>query len=407
MRRAAEADVGAAIASRPRPPVLALIAISALSPFAINAILPSLPAMEIAFDAEYGRVQLTVSLFLAAVALSQIAIGPISDRFGRRPVLIVGFSIFTVACLGSPFAASIDELIGWRILQGAAGCVGIVMGRTIVRDLFERRRAASMIGYVTMGFAVAPMVAPLVGGLLQEAFGWQAIFWFMAALGAGCLAVVWRFIPETNSRPAAGLSFGALARDFGRLGRSADFLLFTASGSLSSGVFYAFLGGMPYVAERVLGLGPATYGLWFGLIPIGYACGNFLSGRFTERLGLARMILLGSAVGVLAPMSPFLLFALGYSGPATLFLPIVAAVLANGMVLPSAISGALSVKPEIAGTAAGLSGATQVGSGAAVAALAGAAIAGSDSPTPMLLIMAASAVAALVAAIGIWRRSGR
>jgi DHA1 family bicyclomycin/chloramphenicol resistance-like MFS transporter len=278
------------------------------------------------------------------------------------------------------------------------------MGRAIVRDLFERRQAASMIGYITMGYAVAPMVAPLIGGLFQEAFGWQAIFWFMAALGGGCFAVAWRFIPETNRSPSERLNFSALWRDFTSLVRDADFLLFTASGSLSSGLFFAFLGGMPYVAERVLGLEPATYGLWFGLIPMGYASGNFLSGRFTERLGLVRMILAGSALGVLASLIPFVLLALGMHGPAALFLPIVIAVLANGLVLPSSIAGALSVKPEIAGAAAGLSGAAQVGVGAIVTALAGAAVAGGATATPMLLIMVASALLGLLTAIVIRAR---
>jgi DHA1 family bicyclomycin/chloramphenicol resistance-like MFS transporter len=250
------------------------------------------------------------------------------------------------------------------------------------------------------------MVAPFLGGLLQEAFGWQAIFWFMAALGLGCLAVVFKSIPETNAYPSAQLSFRALRSDFVRLAASADFLLFTAAGSLASGIFFAFLGGMPYVAERILGLEPATYGLWFGLIPIGYAAGNFLSGRFTERFGIARMILAGSLLGLAASLLPFGLLALGLGGPATLFVPILIGGLANGLALPSSIAGALSVNPEIAGTAAGLSGAAQVGAGALLAALTGAAIAGASTPTPMLLIMVASAGAAVVAALAI-RRRGR
>jgi DHA1 family bicyclomycin/chloramphenicol resistance-like MFS transporter len=399
--------VSRSIESGHRPPVLALIAVSALSPFAINVILPSLPAMEVAFVAGYSRVQLTVSLYLAAVALSQVVIGPISDRLGRRPVLLVGFGIFALASAASPFSPAVEALIGWRIVQGASACVGIVMGRAIVRDLFERRQAASMIGYITMGYATAPMVAPLIGGLFQEAFGWQAIFWFMAALGGGCFAVAWRFIPETNRSPSERLNIGALRGDFVGLVRDTDFLLFTASGSLSSGLFFAFLGGMPYVAERVLGLEPATYGLWFGLIPIGYASGNFLSGRFTERIGLVRMILGGSVLGVLASLIPFLLMALGVHGPSALFLPIVVAVLANGLVLPSSIAGALSVKPEIAGTAAGLSGAAQVGVGAIVTALAGAAVAGGTTAIPMLLIMVASAALGLLTAIVIRARRRR
>jgi DHA1 family bicyclomycin/chloramphenicol resistance-like MFS transporter len=397
------------IAGRPvrRPPVLALVAVSAMSPFAINAILPSLPAIEQAFDADYGRVQLVLSLFLASVAVSQIFIGPLSDRFGRRPVLHVGFALFVMSCLAAPFAATIEQLVAIRVVQGATGCVGIVLGRAIVRDLFDRRQAASMLGYVTMGLAMAPMVAPSIGGILQELFNWQAIFWCMAGLGALCLIVTWRYIPETNLRPVDRLSFGSLFRNFALLLRDRDFLLFSACASLSSGVFFAFLGGAPYVSERLLELSPSTYGLWFACVAIGYALGNFLAGRFTEHFGIARMILAGSALAVIATLLPPLLFALGLAGPASLFLPMMLTGLANGLSLPSAISGAVSVRPEIAGAASGLSGAAQIGMGAVLSALAGAVLAGSRSAMPMFALMAAAGLLALIVAVAIHHRHRR
>ena len=243
--------------------MLALVAVSALSPFAINSVVPSMPAIEHAFNTDYGRVQLILSMFLASIAISQIVIGPLSDRFGRRPVLLVGFALFVAACVASPFAPSIESLIAIRVLQGATGCVGIVLGRAIVRDLFDRRQAASMLGYVTMGLAIAPMVAPLIGGLSQEIFGWKAIFWFMALLGVGCLAITWSTFRRRTCKPTPRLSFATMFRDFRELLGDTDFLLFTASTSLTTGVFFAFLGGAPYVAERLLGLSPAVYGLWF------------------------------------------------------------------------------------------------------------------------------------------------
>jgi DHA1 family bicyclomycin/chloramphenicol resistance-like MFS transporter len=390
-----------------RPPVLALVAVSAMSPFAINAILPSMPAIEHAFGADYGRVQLILSAFLASVAVSQIFIGPLSDRFGRRPVLHIGFALFVAACIASPFAATIDQLIGIRVVQGATGCVGIVLGRAIVRDMFERRQAASMLGYVTMGLAMAPMVAPSIGGVLQELYGWTAIFWFMAALGAACLAVTWRWIPETNLRPVPKLSFGSMFRDFGTLLRNPDFLLFTASCSLTSGVFFTFLGGAPFVAERILSLSPSVYGLWFGLVAIGYATGNFIAGRFTERFGVPRMIIGGGTLAVFAAALPAFLFTAGWAGPAALFGPMVLTTISNGMALPSAISGAVSVRPEIAGAASGLSGAAQIGTGAVLSAATGAALAGGTSAMPMFAIMAATSTLALAVAVVIFLRNRR
>jgi len=387
-----------------RPPVLALMAISAMSPFAINAVVPSMPAIEHAFSTDYGRVQLILSLFLAAIAVSQIIIGPLSDRFGRRPVLLIGFILFVGACVASPFAPSIEALIAIRVVQGATGCVGIVLGRAIVRDLFERRQAASMLGYVTMGLAVAPMVAPSIGGQLQEHFGWEAIFWFMAALGLGCVAVTWLYVPETNWHKTPRLSFGTMFSDFRRLLKSSDFLLFTASSSLSTGVFFAFLGGAPFVAERMLHLSPGIYGLWFAVAPVGYVVGNFISGRFTERFGVARMILGGSLLAFLAAALPGFFFAIGVLSPSALFMPMMLIGLANGISLPSAISGAISVHPEIAGAASGLSGAAQIGTGAVLSAIAGAALGHGASPTPMFALMAAAALLGIVAAVAIfWR----
>lgn len=386
-----------------RPPVLALVAVSALSPFAINSVVPSMPAIEHAFRTDYGRVQLILSMFLAAIAISQIVIGPLSDRFGRRPVLLVGFVLFIAACIASPFAPSIEALIAIRVVQGASGCVGIVLGRAIVRDLFERRQAASMLGYVTMGLAVAPMLAPSIGGQLQEHFDWTAIFWFMAVLGLACLVITWIYVPETNRHRTQRLSFGSMFSDFGQLLRSTEFLLFTASSSLSTGVFFAFLGGAPYISERMLHLSPGVYGLWFAVAPVGYALGNFISGRFTERFGVARMILTGSMLGFIAASLPGLFFASGVLGAATLFMPMMLIGLANGISLPSAIAGAISVRPEIAGAASGLSGAAQIGTGAVLSAIAGAALA-SGSVTPMFALMAGAALLAVVVGIVIfWR----
>jgi DHA1 family bicyclomycin/chloramphenicol resistance-like MFS transporter len=264
-----------------------------------------------------------------------------------------------------------------------------------------------MIGYVTMGLAVAPMVAPLIGGILQELFGWTAIYWFMALLGIGCLSVAWAHVPETNLNRTPRLSFASMFRDLSQLLRNSDFLLFTTNCGLTTGVFFAFLGGVPYVAERMLGLSPAIYGLWFASVPIGYAFGNFLSGRFTERFGVARMILAGSVLAfVAATISPLLYFA-GSFEPATIFLPLMLTGVANGLSLPSAISGAISVRPDIAGTASGLSGATQIGTGALLSTLAGTLIAGQTTPLRIFAIMTSAALMAMLIAFEIYRRNRR
>lgn len=394
-----------ATAAPGRPPVFALILISGLSPFAINSVLPSLPAIAEALNADYARVQLILSLFLASIAVSQIVIGPLSDRYGRRPVLLTGFVIFVAVSALAPAAPTIEALIAMRIVQGASGCVGIVLSRAIVRDLFDRRRAASMLGFVTMGLAVAPMVAPVIGGMLQATLGWMSIFWFTALLGVGGLIVAWAYVPETNLQPIDRLSFARTFRDFGTLCRSPDFLLFTANSSLTTGVFFAFLGGAPYVSERILGLSPAIYGIWFGAAPVGYVAGNYLAGRFTERYGVARMILAGSATALIAAVLPLLLFTLGSVTAQAFFLPMVLVGVANGLSLPSAISGAVSVRPEIAGSAAGLSGSVQMGMAAVLSAVSGAVLTEGTSATPMFMLMLAAAILAVLVAIAIYPRN--
>jgi MFS transporter, DHA1 family, multidrug resistance protein len=402
-----EGSPAQSVSAPPRPPILALVAISALSPFAINVIVPAMPELQRVFSTSYSHVQLTLSLFLASVAISQIVIGPLSDRFGRRPVLLIGLSCFTLACVVAAFATSVEALIGLRIVQGATGCVGLVLGRAIVRDLFERRQAASMIGYITMGYALAPMVAPFIGGLLLEGFGWQAIFWFMAGFGLTCIAVVYRFIAETNLRPTPKISFGTLFADYRRLVRDGDFVLFTMAASFGSGFFFAFLGGAPYVSEHILGLSPIRYGMWFGLIALGYSTGNFLSGRFAERIGVTRMILAGSIIAVVASTIPPALFALGYGSAAALFVPMMLTGISNGIVLPNAIAGAISVRPEIAGAAAGLSGAVQIGCGAGMSALAGILLEGGETAFPLFAVGAATAAIALGVAVLILMKARR
>jgi DHA1 family bicyclomycin/chloramphenicol resistance-like MFS transporter len=248
------------------------------------------------------------------------------------------------------------------------------------------------------------MVAPSIGGQLQENFGWTAIFWFMAALGVGCLLVTWVYVPETNRHPTPRLSFGSMFRDFGQLLKDTEFLLFTASSSLATGVFFAFLGGAPYISERMLHLSPGVYGLWFGVAPIGYAVGNFISARSTEHFGVARMILAGSVIALVAASLPGLLFFVGYANAATLFLPMMLIGVANGILLPSAIAGAISVNPQIAGAAAGLSGAAQIGTGAVLSAITGAALA-LGTTVPMFALMALAAFLGVVAGVAIYWRN--
>ena len=358
-----------------------------------------MPGLQNVFSAEYSSVQFTLSLYLAATAVAQPIIGLLSDRYGRRPVLLIGITVFALACLATPAASNIETVILLRVLQGAGGCAGIVLGRAIIRDLYERRQAASMIGYVTMAFAVAPMVAPLIGGLLQEQFGWSSIYWFIGLFALLCLVLAWFDVSETNEAPTARLGLRQMFRDFTALLADPAFLLFAAISTISSATFFSFLGGAPFVSEEILMLSPTVYGAWFALTAIGYSAGNFLSGRYAQQLGIHKMILYGSVLLCLPISLLIVLFGFGIANAASFFIPMFFMGLANGICLPSAIAGAISAKPEIAGAASGLSGSMQTGFGAAFAAITGALLAGGTSAMPLFFVMGSTALVTLVLAI--------
>lgn len=396
-----------------KPPSLAiLIAISWVSPLALNIFVPSMPGIISALNTDAETVQLALSLFLASVALSQLVLGPLSDMFGRRPVVLAGMSVFFVATAMCAFAPSIDVLIGGRILQAAGGCAGIVLARSIVRDLFEREKAASMIGYVTAGMAVAPLMAPAIGGLLDEYFGWRASFFLVAALGAGILVFAWVDLPETNIHRSKHGGFGRMLSGIATLSSYKMFWAYTLTLCFATAVFFSFLGGAPFISSKVLGLSPSGYGLYFAIIAFGYMSGNFLSGRFAERLGIMTLILIGGFVCLSGTLAMTAAFSAEIFHPLALFGPMFFVSLANGMVIPSTLAGAVSVRPDIAGAASGYAGSLQMSGGALATWLITIAItneAGEIVALPLALTATTFAAIAVLCGLATWllvRRQG-
>lgn len=355
-----------------RPSVALLVAISAVNPLAINMFMPSMPRMTAVFGTTYAMVQLTLSLYLATVAVAQSVIGPLSDRYGRRPVLIGGMMIFVVGSAVAVFAPTIEILLAGRVLQGAGGCAGIVLARAIVRDLYDRDEAASMIGYVTMGMAVAPMIAPAIGGVLEEWVGWQGSFAVMLATGIG--ATVWSLVAlhETNPNRGRRGPVGSFLRDWAALLRIPLFWAYCGTTGFGSAVFFAFLGGAPLVTADIMKASPLDYGLWFILVSFGYIAGNFLTGRFAARAGVVTLITFGNAIQLAAVALMTGLFAAGHVQMAALFVPMMLVGLANGLTIASSIAGSVSIRPDLAGAAAGLGGTFQIGVGAIASSMAGA-----------------------------------
>lgn len=378
------------------PHILTLVLATATGALAMNVFLPSLPGIARHFNADYALVQLAVSLYLAATAVLQLFIGPASDRFGRRPVMLTCFAIFLVGSVATICAPTIELLLAARLLQ-AFSAAGMVLSRAIVRDTVSTDEAASKIGYITMGMSVVPMVGPAIGGILDEMYGWQASFLLTLGFGVLAFAVVFFDLGETNH--SRSTSMMAQVKGYPELMRARRFWGYTLTAAFTSGTFFAFLGGGPYVSTEMLGLRPSQYGYYFALISVGYMAGNFLSGRFSRRIGINTMMLMGCTAAVIGLIGALTLFGAGYYHALSLFGPTVLVGLGNGMTLPNANAGIVSVRPHLAGSASGLGGSMQIGGGAVLAMVAGALLGPQTGPWPLLFVMLGSSVAAVLAAL--------
>lgn len=384
---------------KPVPSVFILVAISMVAPAGINIIAPSLPAFVDVFNTDYATVQLALSLFLVAIAFAQLVLGPLSDYFGRRPVVLSGMMISMIGSCICLFSPTIEVFIAGRLLQGIGACSGIALARTIIRDLYERDKAASMIGYVTMAMTVSPMAVPYIGGLLQENVAWWGSSLFMLALAAIVLIGAYINLHETNPYLGTKTNMTRLALNYRSLLRDKRFLAFATTCGFSSAAYFAFMGGAPLLSNKILGLSPTGYGLYFILIAAGYGVGNFISGRFTQIFGIVRMTLLGCLFNLGGIFLMAALFSAGYTHPASLFLPCFISSLANGMTLPSTIAGAISINPNIAGTASGVTGFAQIGFGAVAATITAKWLDHHLSVWPMMCVMMMTGITALLCAL--------
>jgi DHA1 family bicyclomycin/chloramphenicol resistance-like MFS transporter len=387
---------------RTTPPHIAtLILLAGLAALNQSIFLPSLAHMAIWFGTDYAVMQLALSAYLAATAVLQLLIGPLSDRYGRRPVMIGALAIFVAATLGAVMSTNVWVFLAFRMAQ-AAVATGMVLSRAIVRDMVPEAQAASMIGYVTMGMALVPMLGPMLGGALDEWLGWQATFVFLMLAGAGVLALVLADQGETIR--GGGMGFAEQLGGYPELLRSQRFWGYSLCAAFGSGAFFALLGGASFVAGEVFGLSPFWTGVALGSPAVGYTLGNYLSGRHAVRAGINRMALAGTAVATAGMTLSLLLTLGGISHPLVFFGLCTTLGLGNGMTLPSATSGAMSVRPKLAGTASGLSGAIMIGGGAGLSALAGAALSASSGTLPLQVIMAATSALAGVSILWVIRR---
>lgn len=379
-----------AVTPRPSGPGLAvLVAISALHPFTMNMLAPVMPTLSVAFGVSYATVQLSLTLYLVAVALTQVVAGPVSDRVGRRPVLLWSIAAYVLGSLLAPTASGVVPFLTARVLQAIGAGTTFALARAVVRDTSERDEAASRLGYISAVMVLVPMFAPLLGGRISLDFGWRAIFWLNAVLGAGLSVFMLAALGETNLSQVRPVERVRLFTSLPVLLSSRSFTIHAAVMCLASGTMFTFISAAPYLVENVMGRTPDLYGLFAVCNAAGFMVGTFLAGRLSRRLGGERLILAGTLVslfGLLVALAATSAFPMSLWA---LFLPQLLVTGGNGMTLPNATAGALSARQNMAGAAAGVAGALQIGSGAIFSVVASVAV--MHWPPSMLLLMTAYA----------------
>lgn len=352
-----------------RPPKLTtLVLLTALPLLSLNMFLPSLPHMAEDLGTDYALVSFSIGGYLAITGFLQLIIGPLSDCFGRRPVILISLGIFVVASIACAIASNIWMFLAFRVLQGAV-ISGVALSRAVVRDTAGEREAVNMLSHISMAMAIAPMLGPLFGGVVDEFLGWRANFVVFFILGSGILALCWFDLGETNK--ALTGSFLQPFRMYPELLRSGPFWGYALCGVFSTGAFYAFLAGVPLVATSAFAMPPVLLGLCIGTITVGFFFGSFLSSHHAKDYPLATIMLIGRIVACAGLLLGILSFAAGAEHAAFLFGSTIFVGIGNGLTMPSATAGALSVKPALAGSASGLSGALTVLGGAVLTTVTG------------------------------------
>lgn len=383
--------------------VCLLTALVALGPLSTDLYLPSLPAIGQALDANIGQVQLTLSVFMLGFAVSQLAYGPLSDRFGRRPVLLAGLVVYFAATLACAMAPSIEWLIAARFAQAVGACAGPVLGRAIVRDVFGRERSAQVLSYLAMAMALAPAAAPIIGGYLEVVFGWRANFVALMAVGVGLAVMVAGILPETNRyRDRTATRPRRLLANYRRLVADPVYRGYVLTLSLAFAGLFSFISGSAFVLIAIIGLSPDQFGLSFAAIVAGYMAGTFASARLTRQLGHDRMIAIGLGLALAGSLSMAAFAFMGMETVASIILPMMLVMAGVGMVLPNGMAGAIGPYPQMAGSASALLGFVQMG----LAALAGIAVGqlADGTAKPMAGMIALSCCLAVVSYLRLAQR---
>ena len=344
-----------------RTMLLLLVAMTGVAPISLYMLVPALPLLVTNFKSDISIAQMTVSLYMVGIACSQILMGPLSDRYGRRPVLLAGLSLMVVASVACIFAETLPQLIAARFFQALGGASGMVVSRAIIRDLYQRERISSMISLVIAVMMIAQMLSPLTGGLLENAFGWRSIFYVTTAGSLAVAVAIALALPETRR---VRLEASGFRGDVGSLLTSRAFIGYVLCQVLASQIIFTFAGGGPYVVVMQMGRTGAEYGAWFAATGFAYLIGNLFCVRFAPRHSLEKLIWFGLALQLAGSLLNLVWGVTGLNqAPAWLFGTQMLVMFANAFVMSNSAAGAISVRPDAAGTASGAMGFLQMGVG--------------------------------------------
>ncbi|MDA8741680.1 multidrug effflux MFS transporter [Amylibacter sp.] len=383
------------LAAKSNPHLITLIFITAASIVSLNMFLPSLANMATEYDVSYRVMNISVAGYLAVTAFLQIIIGPLSDRYGRRIILLFSVIIFCFSTIGCIYSSNIWWFLFFRILQGAM-ISGAALSRAIVRDMMDSKNAVKVLSIIAMAMAIVPMIAPLIGGFLDELYGWRTNFWVYLIMGVSLLVLIWLDLGETNTQKSD--TFHKQFSTYPKLFKSGKFWGYSICMSSSVACFYGFLSGAPLVATKVLNLPPTELGLLIGTTSLGFFIGSFFSTKFSKYFGLTQMILVGRVIAVFGISLGLILVLKGYISTFTIFGSMVFIGLGNGFSLPSSHVGIMNVRSDLAGSASGLSGAMAVAFGAIVATLMGVMLTEENGAYSFLFILLITKLISLIAA---------
>jgi MFS transporter, DHA1 family, multidrug resistance protein len=376
---------------------LALASISLIGPLAVHLFMPVIPAVKAALGLSSAMAQLTFSIALFAMAFATLVYGSLSDRYGRRPVLLSGLCLFLVGSALSAFADSVWTLVLGRLVQACGAGCGVTLVRAIAQDVYGQGRLVKAIAYLTMFYTIGPMISPMVGGILIDTFGWRSVFGFALLLGSVITLNAYLAISESRPPQAVSRAGGSLLRSYAELFSHARFTAFVLQSGFVTGSFLVLATAASGLMKETLHRPSTEFGIYFLLFPLGFLSGNFITTRIGNRVANETMVLAGSALAAAAVAVQSALLLGGYLVPLVLFVPGFVITMAQGISLSYAQAGAMATNPKLGGTAAGIGVFTQNFCGAALAQLYGTFADGTTGP--LMMTTALSAVLGVIVGV--------